>query len=844
MTFKTILATMFCGFTLLAQTSPPLAEVRKAAEQGDAAAQYKMGGAYLHGLGVPKDAAEALEWYRKAAEQGEPNAQASLGFMYETGQGVAQDYPGAVRWYRKAAEQGNAAAQVNLGILYAKGQGVAQDYPEAVRWYRKAAEQGERSAQYGLGIRYANGQGVAQDYAEAVRWYRKAAEQGEPNAQASLGLMCEKGQGVAQDYPEAVRWYRKSAEQGNASAQFNLGIMYEKGQGVAQDYPEAVRWYRKSAEQGYAPAQSNLGVMYAKGHGVAQDYPEAGRWYRKAAEQGNAPAQSNLGVMYAKGQGVAQDYPEAVRWYRKAAEQGEPDAQSNLGSTYTKGEGVAQDYSEAVRWFRKSAEQGNPLAQSFLGVMYTKGQGVAQDYPEAVRWYRKAAGQDEPTAQYNLGLAYADGHGVTQDYVEAHMWLSLAASKCRGEDQDKRAAVRDTLAKKMTPQQIAEAERRAREWKPVEPSPPESTSHGPGSTENVSGAYGTPLPVAAKVVATSGTPVPDRTPAASDGASSCVRVAAITSNKSAGGFLGGEITDPLHHPFKTSQYVRWWAGLDFSACTGFPFVARVTVHDYQDQGETMEVPFPPDQETTLDFLIEKNERITVGGAVGVQRKSLKESRFTGVRAQRIAGDAGIKATKDLQEAQVTDQLFCAHYASLRYTGKMTRNGPDLVPDPSHRTCLRAQSAAMAERFMNEHAEVSSIAKPILCADSNCVEAHLDNTVPNATNFSKFIDGSNAYMAVRTFENVDATCEKCWGHWTATGIMNQAMHISGPGHPDSSKIDRYSFTCKTVLGSLPNSNRKSPYDGLPAGSVIPAGQTVAGKHSANDTYVTCSAEKIQ
>ena len=772
MTFKTILATMFCGFTLLAQTSPPLAEVRKAAEQGDAAAQYKMGGAYLHGLGVPKDAAEALEWYRKAAEQGEPNAQASLGFMYETGQGVAQDYPGAVRWYRKAAEQGNAAAQVNLGILYAKGQGVAQDYPEAVRWYRKAAEQGERSAQYGLGIRYANGQGVAQDYAEAVRWYRKAAEQGEPNAQASLGLMCEKGQGVAQDYPEAVRWYRKSAEQGNASAQFNLGIMYEKGQGVAQDYPEAVRWYRKSAEQGYAPAQSNLGVMYAKGHGVAQDYPEAGRWYRKAAEQGNAPAQSNLGVMYAKGQ------------------------------------------------------------------------GVAQDYPEAVRWYRKAAGQDEPTAQYNLGLAYADGHGVTQDYVEAHMWLSLAASKCRGEDQDKRAAVRDTLAKKMTPQQIAEAERRAREWKPVEPSPPESTSHGPGSTENVSGAYGTPLPVAAKVVATSGTPVPDRTPAASDGASSCVRVAAITSNKSAGGFLGGEITDPLHHPFKTSQYVRWWAGLDFSACTGFPFVARVTVHDYQDQGETMEVPFPPDQETTLDFLIEKNERITVGGAVGVQRKSLKESRFTGVRAQRIAGDAGIKATKDLQEAQVTDQLFCAHYASLRYTGKMTRNGPDLVPDPSHRTCLRAQSAAMAERFMNEHAEVSSIAKPILCADSNCVEAHLDNTVPNATNFSKFIDGSNAYMAVRTFENVDATCEKCWGHWTATGIMNQAMHISGPGHPDSSKIDRYSFTCKTVLGSLPNSNRKSPYDGLPAGSVIPAGQTVAGKHSANDTYVTCSAEKIQ
>ena len=254
----------------------------------------------------------------------------------------------------------------------------------------------------------------------------------------------------------------------------------------------------------------------------------------------------------------------------------------------------------------------------------------------------------------------------------------------------------------------------------------------------------------------------------------------------------------------------------------------------------MEVALPPDQETTLDFLVERNERITIGGAVGISPADLKESNFTGVHAQTIVADANVKA---LQEAQVTDPLFCEHYAYSRYNGKMTRYGPEFVPDASQRSCLRAKSTVMAERFMNEHAEVSSIAKPILCADSACVQSHLDNTAPNATNVSKFIEGSNVYNAVRTFENVNATCEKCWGHWTAAGMMSQAMHISGPGHPDYDEVGRYSFTCKTAMNSV-KTEHKNPYDNLPMDSVIPKGQIVAGKHSANDSYVTCSAEKIQ
>ncbi len=62
---------------------------------------------------------------------------------------------------------------------------------------------------------------------------------------------------------------------------------------------------------------------------------------------------------------------------------------------------------------------------------------------------------------------YATGDGVPQDYVQAHMWYNLAASRYPpGSDRDKVVRNRDTVAEKMTPEQIAEAQRLAREWKP------------------------------------------------------------------------------------------------------------------------------------------------------------------------------------------------------------------------------------------------------------------------------------------------------------------------------------------------------------------------------------------
>ncbi len=69
-------------------------------------------------------------------------------------------------------------------------------------------------------------------------------------------------------------------------------------------------------------------------------------------------------------------------------------------------------------------------------------------------------------AQYNLGVMYRNGEGVPQDYVQAHMWFDLAASSFPPGWRYRAVRNRDIVAKMMTPAQVSEAQKLAREWRP------------------------------------------------------------------------------------------------------------------------------------------------------------------------------------------------------------------------------------------------------------------------------------------------------------------------------------------------------------------------------------------
>ena len=98
--------------------------LKRHAKLGIAEAQRDYGNVFSE----KKDYSEAMRWYRKAAEQGHADAQLKIGFLYHNGLGVEQDYSEAMKWCRKAAEQGYANAQNGMGLLYQNGFGVEQDY--------------------------------------------------------------------------------------------------------------------------------------------------------------------------------------------------------------------------------------------------------------------------------------------------------------------------------------------------------------------------------------------------------------------------------------------------------------------------------------------------------------------------------------------------------------------------------------------------------------------------------------------------------------------------------------------------------------------------------------------
>lgn len=192
------------------------------------------------------------------------------------------------------------------------------------------------------------------------------------------------------------------------------------------------------------------------------DFAVAVRLLHPLADGGNSAAEIRLGQMYWNGQGVEQDFSMAARLYLSAALRGDSEAQVLLGQLYFEGVGVPQDDGQAAKWFRAAAEQDVTSAESILAYMYRNGRGVKQSDVDAVKWFRKAADKGDANAQWRLGDLYRLGQGVPQDFVLAHMWFNLSAA--RGEQTA--IVLRELVAKLMTREQVAEAQKLARDWKP------------------------------------------------------------------------------------------------------------------------------------------------------------------------------------------------------------------------------------------------------------------------------------------------------------------------------------------------------------------------------------------
>jgi TPR repeat protein len=120
---------------------PDYPALRRAAEGGDAQAQFHLGELYYdERRRDPARDAEAQKWLRLAAAQGNAAAEDRLGWIYHRGNGVPQDDVEAANWYKRSAEHGNVDAMTRLGDKYREGQGVPRDLDEGRRLINQANE--------------------------------------------------------------------------------------------------------------------------------------------------------------------------------------------------------------------------------------------------------------------------------------------------------------------------------------------------------------------------------------------------------------------------------------------------------------------------------------------------------------------------------------------------------------------------------------------------------------------------------------------------------------------------------------------------------------------------------
>ena len=303
----------------------------------------------------------------------------------------------------------------------------------------------------------------------------------------------------------ALEDLRTRASAGSAEAQFLFATLYDPTMPSVRfankDGATAAQWYERAAAQSYAIAENNLGYLYEAGQGRAkgcgpgrQLVPQSGRpgrqhgagqsWppLRKRARRRQRRSRSRalvsqgrpirhtgayaLGRMYENGTGVPKDLDEAVRWYRAAADADLANAQTASGAFISLARGYPRISRRPHAGFRERANRNNSYAQAELGILYLNGEGVSRDFDRALALFRRAAAVGDDLAVYQLGLCFDKGWGAPRNPLSAYIWYSIATRWGNPDSQSQAATDRNRLAREISPDILAAAQRAAANWRP------------------------------------------------------------------------------------------------------------------------------------------------------------------------------------------------------------------------------------------------------------------------------------------------------------------------------------------------------------------------------------------
>lgn len=442
--------------------------IKKAAENGDAKAQFELAKRFDTGDGVEKNLATAFDWFLKAAENENVDAMIEIATRIRMGKGIQRDYEKSKPWFKKAAEFGNPEAQYQ----YARFFGFTYDYTEIigekyqiqenaqqyVEWLERAAKQNHAIAKYSLGMTYMLGtledridDGSKRlliepdiDIDRGLLLLRESADAGYWRAQQVMAILYQSGyKKIKSDQGESDKYWQKFVGHTDPKNQRAIGNQY---------YRHAVNPFDKFDPQHFFSDKAGKSRYQGRELTCDESNKVAFEWFQKAAAQDDKESKYRLGKMYRDGIGTRKDLKSSTEFFEHAAVMGHQDSMLRFASALLHGDGVVKDYVEAHKWFLRVAN----LKDFDYEAVYDRWGEFTPIFLDGV---------DINWARNILGVSYKNGRGVEKDNVLAYAWYNIAASGGNEIAKYNLAGMESLIS----PEELREAQALSREWEPGKP---------------------------------------------------------------------------------------------------------------------------------------------------------------------------------------------------------------------------------------------------------------------------------------------------------------------------------------------------------------------------------------
>lgn len=410
---------------------------RKAADNGDAYAMWRLAECYSNGNGIEFDKKKAYDWIVKSAKAGQEEAKVDLALtkidgLYGQPKNVKEGIKEMEALY---SSSNNAYTYLKYAGLFWDGvQGeIEKDRSKAVEIINKLEDKNSPYYNWFMGIVYCTGtDDIDIDENKAIEFWNKSFSEGFYGSLQIANLYANGGSQIEKNIDKAIEFYKKGVETNGTGSMLHLANLYLSPDSSLQKYHNpkaALELLKKAVKHGGADACDRLGCMYSFGENVEKDDEQAVKYFKLADEYGSSNGTLNLGAGYHTGRGVEQDLKKAEACYQKAADRGNHEAAMRLAESYAN-HTFGYDLTKYKEYLNKAVKLGSPRATYKMAELYYHGYSdlnIKQDVFQAFVYAKKAADAGWIDACEMVSYLYENGIGCDKDIAKAKEYHNKAS---------------------------------------------------------------------------------------------------------------------------------------------------------------------------------------------------------------------------------------------------------------------------------------------------------------------------------------------------------------------------------------------------------------------------------